>query len=84
MGRLALIVIDLALDVLLMHLAVYLTFAANRTPRQPHQELQLSDYMSGVYAALGVLVALQSREKTGSGQIVDVAYTKVFSEFLTS
>lgn len=39
----------------------------------------LSDYMSGVYAALGVLVALQSREKTGSGQIVDVGlYESVF------
>ena len=39
----------------------------------------LSDYMSGVYAALGVLVALQSREKTGNGQIVDVGlYESVF------
>lgn len=39
----------------------------------------LSDYMSGVYAALGVLVALQSRAKTGSGQIVDVGlYESVF------
>lgn len=39
----------------------------------------LSDYMSGVYAALGVLVALQSRTKTGCGQIVDVGlYESVF------
>lgn len=39
----------------------------------------LSDYMSGVYAALGVLVALQSRAKTGGGQIVDVGlYESVF------
>jgi succinyl-CoA:(S)-malate CoA-transferase subunit B len=32
----------------------------------------LSDYISGVYAALGVLTALHSREQTGRGQIVDV------------
>ena len=39
----------------------------------------LSDYMSGVYAALGVLVALQAREKTGRGQIIDIGlYESIF------
>ena len=39
----------------------------------------LSDYMSGVYAALGVLVALHARPKTGRGQIVDIGlYESIF------
>ena len=39
----------------------------------------LSDYMSGVFAALGVLVALQARPKTGRGQIVDIGlYESIF------
>ena len=39
----------------------------------------LSDYMSGVYAALGVLVALQARDKIGKGQIVDIGlYESIF------
>lgn len=39
----------------------------------------LSDYVSGLYAALGVLVALQSRAQSGKGQIVDVGlYEGVF------
>jgi succinyl-CoA:(S)-malate CoA-transferase subunit B len=39
----------------------------------------LSDYVSGIYAALGVLVALQARETTGAGQQVDVGlYEGVF------
>jgi len=32
----------------------------------------LSDYISGVYAALGVLTALHARARTGRGQVVDV------------
>lgn len=32
----------------------------------------LSDYVSGVYAALGVLTALHARTRTGRGQVVDV------------
>ena len=39
----------------------------------------LSDYMSGLYAALGVLVALYARPQTGRGQIVDIGlYESVF------
>lgn len=32
----------------------------------------LSDYISGIYAALGVLTALHARAQTGRGQVVDV------------
>lgn len=39
----------------------------------------LSDYVSGLYAALGVLVALQARAANGQGQIVDVGlYEGIF------
>ena len=31
------------------------------------------DFVSGVYGALGTMAALQAREKTGTGQIVDIA-----------
>ena len=31
------------------------------------------DFVSGVYGALGTLAALQAREKTGKGQVVDIA-----------
>lgn len=35
----------------------------------------LSDVMTGLYAAIGILAALQAREKAGKGQLVDVALT---------
>ncbi len=39
----------------------------------------LADYMSGMYGAIGALVALQARDKTGVGQCVDLAlYESVF------
>ena len=39
----------------------------------------LADYMSGLYGAIGVLVALRHRDATGQGQIVDLAlYESVF------
>lgn len=33
----------------------------------------VSDVMTGLYAAIGILAALQHRDKTGAGQMVDVA-----------
>lgn len=40
----------------------------------------LTDYITGVYAALGVLLALFHRERTGAGQCVDAAlYEAAFS-----
>ena len=39
----------------------------------------LADYMSGMYGAIGALVALRAREVTGEGQCVDLAlYESVF------
>jgi crotonobetainyl-CoA:carnitine CoA-transferase CaiB-like acyl-CoA transferase len=39
----------------------------------------LADYMSGMYGAIGALVALRARETTGEGQCVDLAlYESVF------
>lgn len=39
----------------------------------------LGDYMSGLYGAVGVLVALRHRDATGEGQVVDIAlYESVF------
>ena len=39
----------------------------------------LADYMSGMYGAIGVMMALKSRDKTGKGQFVDLAlYESIF------
>jgi crotonobetainyl-CoA:carnitine CoA-transferase CaiB-like acyl-CoA transferase len=39
----------------------------------------LADYMSGLYGAIGVLLALRHRDSTGEGQIIDLAlYESVF------
>jgi crotonobetainyl-CoA:carnitine CoA-transferase CaiB-like acyl-CoA transferase len=39
----------------------------------------LADYMSGMYGAIGALVALQARQSTGEGQCIDLAlYESVF------
>lgn len=40
----------------------------------------LTDYVAGMYGALGALAALRQRDETGSGQVVDVAlYESAFS-----
>ncbi|EME71362.1 acyl-CoA transferase/carnitine dehydratase [Paramagnetospirillum caucaseum] len=39
----------------------------------------LADYMSGLYGAIGVLLALRHRDATGEGQVIDLAlYESVF------
>jgi crotonobetainyl-CoA:carnitine CoA-transferase CaiB-like acyl-CoA transferase len=39
----------------------------------------LADYLSGLYGAFGVMTALRARERTGRGQVVDMAlYESVF------
>ncbi len=41
----------------------------------------LSDYISSVYGAIGIMMALRHREKTGEGQIVDIGiYEAVFRQ----
>jgi crotonobetainyl-CoA:carnitine CoA-transferase CaiB-like acyl-CoA transferase len=58
-----------------------LSYLAGEPGRQPvvPGSTSLADYMSGMYGAIGALVALQAREKTGVGQCVDLAlYESVF------
>jgi len=39
----------------------------------------LADYMTGMYGAFGVMVALEERRKSGKGQVIDIAlYESVF------
>lgn len=44
----------------------------------------LVDVMSGLYAAIGTLAALQAREKTGKGQMVDLALLDVTLASMTN
>ena len=58
-----------------------LSFLAGEPGRVPvvPGSTSLADYMSGMYGAIGALVALKARETTGEGQCVDLAlYESVF------
>lgn len=44
----------------------------------------LCDYTSGMYAVMGTLAALRARDRTGSGQVVDVALLDAASSLLMS
>ncbi len=56
----------------------YLTGEPDGKPLTPGA-MALGDYLSGLYAALGVLLALRFRDLTGRGQYLDVAlYESVF------
>jgi len=56
----------------------YLSGEPGRLPVVPGST-SLADYMSGMYGAIGALVALKAREATGEGQCVDLAlYESVF------
>lgn len=56
----------------------YLAGEPGRVPVTPGST-SLADYGSGLYAAVGALLALRVREKTGQGQCVDLAlYESVF------
>jgi crotonobetainyl-CoA:carnitine CoA-transferase CaiB-like acyl-CoA transferase len=56
----------------------YLAGEPGRMPVVPGST-SLADYMSGMYGAIGALVALRARETTGVGQCVDLAlYESVF------
>jgi crotonobetainyl-CoA:carnitine CoA-transferase CaiB-like acyl-CoA transferase len=56
----------------------YLAGEPGRLPVVPGST-SLADYMSGMYGAIGALVALRARETTGVGQCVDLAlYESVF------
>ncbi|WP_059413978.1 CaiB/BaiF CoA transferase family protein [Cupriavidus basilensis] len=56
----------------------YLAGEPGRTPVTPGST-SLADYGSGLYGAVGVLLALRARESTGVGQVVDLAlYESMF------
>jgi crotonobetainyl-CoA:carnitine CoA-transferase CaiB-like acyl-CoA transferase len=56
----------------------YLAGLPGGTPVVPGST-SLADYMSGMYGAIGALVALQARNATGEGQCIDLAlYESVF------
>ena len=56
----------------------YLAGEPGRAPVTPGST-SLADYMSGMYGAIGVLMALRVAERTGKGQVIDVAlYESIF------
>ena len=56
----------------------YLAGEPGRVPVVPGST-SLADYISGLYGAIGALIALRARERTGEGQVVDLAlYESVF------
>ena len=58
-----------------------LSFLAGYPDRAPVTpgSATIPDYMAGIYGALGTLLALQAREKTGRGQVVDIGlYEPIF------
>jgi crotonobetainyl-CoA:carnitine CoA-transferase CaiB-like acyl-CoA transferase len=58
-----------------------LSFLAGYPDRAPVTpgSATIPDYMAGLYGALGALLALQARQKTGRGQIVDIGlYEPIF------
>jgi succinyl-CoA:(S)-malate CoA-transferase subunit A len=58
----------------------YHTGFPGETPVTPSSS-PLGDYMSSLYGAIGVMLALRHREKTGRGQVVDIGiYEAVFRQ----
>lgn len=58
-----------------------LAYLAGEPGRQPvvPGSTSLADYMSGLFGAIGVLMALRHAEKTGEGQLVDIGlYESIF------
>ncbi|MCC7271755.1 MAG: CoA transferase [Alphaproteobacteria bacterium] len=58
-----------------------LSFLAGYPDRAPVTpgSATIPDYLSGIYGALGVLLALRARELTGEGQVIDIGlYESVF------
>jgi len=56
----------------------YLAGYPDRPPVTPGSAT-IPDYMAGFYGALGVMLALRARERTGKGQVVDIGlYEPIF------
>ena len=58
----------------------YLAGFPDETPVMPGT-VPLGDYLSSLYGAIGILIALRHREQTGEGQIIDIGiYEAVFRQ----
>ena len=58
----------------------YLAGFPGQTPVVPGST-PLGDYMSGLYGAIGIMLALRHRQKTGRGQVIDIGiYEAVFRQ----
>ncbi len=58
----------------------YLAGFPGQTPVVPGST-PLGDYMSGLYGAIGIMLALRHRRKTGLGQVIDIGiYEAVFRQ----
>lgn len=58
----------------------YLAGFPGETPVVPGT-VPLGDYFSSLYGAIGIMMALRQREKTGRGQVIDIAiYESVFRQ----
>src|SRR5690242_7981962 len=56
----------------------FLSGEPDRPPAQPGSAT-LADYMAGLYGALAIQFALRARERTGRGQVIDIAlYEAIF------
>ncbi|MDQ4060070.1 MAG: CoA transferase [Pseudomonadota bacterium] len=56
----------------------FLSGEPDRPPAQPGSAT-LSDYMAGLFGALAVQMALRARDRTGKGQVIDIAlYEGIF------
>ena len=56
----------------------YLAGYPDRAPVTPGSAT-LPDYLSGVFGAFGVMLALRARERTGEGQVIDIGlYESIF------
>jgi crotonobetainyl-CoA:carnitine CoA-transferase CaiB-like acyl-CoA transferase len=59
----------------------YLAGEADGPPLMPGST-SLADYLAGTYGALGVLMALRHRDRTGQGQSIDIALFEPIFRFL--
>jgi succinyl-CoA:(S)-malate CoA-transferase subunit B len=59
----------------------YLTGQQDTPPLMPGSTT-LADFLTGIYGAFGVLVALRARERTGEGQVIDIGLYEPMFRFL--
>jgi crotonobetainyl-CoA:carnitine CoA-transferase CaiB-like acyl-CoA transferase len=59
----------------------YLTGQPDTPPLMPGSTT-LADYLTGIYGAYGVLLALRARDKTGAGQVIDIGLYEPMFRFL--